>query len=43
MHHQCYYLVEETIVICLSFNRLMRGTLGGTEGGSGGGSVWVMP
>ena len=36
-HWQCYYLVQETIVICLSFNGLMHGTLGGTEGGRPGG------
>ena len=36
-HLQCYYLVQETIVICLSFNELMHGTLGGTEGGRPGG------
>ena len=36
-HCQCYYLVQETIVICLSFNGLMHCTLGGTEGGRPGG------
>ena len=36
-HLQCYYLVQETIVICLSFNELMHGTLVGTEGGRPGG------
>ena len=32
-HCQCYYLVQETIVICLSFNGLMHCTLGKMEGG----------
>ena len=36
-HCQCYYLVQETIVICLSFNGLMHCTLGGTEGARPGG------
>ena len=36
-HLQCYYLVQETIAICLSFNQLMHGTLGGTERGRPGG------
>ena len=36
-HWQCYYLVQETSVICLSFNGLMHCTLGGTEGGRPGG------
>ena len=36
-HCRCYYLVQETIVICLSFTGLMHCTLGGTEGGRPGG------
>ena len=36
-HCQCYYLVQETVVICLSFNGLMHCTFGGTEGGRPGG------
>ena len=40
-HCQCYYLVQETIVTCLSFNGLMHCTLGGTEGGRLGGPEGV--
>ena len=36
-HCQCYYFVQETIVICSSFNGLMHCTLGGTDGGRLGG------
>ena len=37
IHCQCYYLVQETIVICLSCNGLMHCTLGGKERGRPGG------
>ena len=40
-HCQCYYFVQETIVICLSFNGLMHCTLGGMQGGRPGGQEGV--
>ena len=40
---QCYYFVQETIVMCLSINGLHTCRERGREGGRARGSVWVMP